>query len=459
MQPHKQHYPTLTAAKKLSSLSLIRTVAVPLFLVAGPPLAVHFQNASSTDQLTQELLGRHAVDEEDSRPGWKLCQNGQSEAGLLLSTGVEEEGTASDMVTQILIYAVAPPDRPVMPWSPGPSSPAAPETTRCAHMSQDRKAKYLFQALPLQPSLVKKARQASGLCTPPPEVNSAFFLPPQLAELEAAVRRQRMSSVFDAASQMRRKSKAKGGESVSKAMASLGRSDSQLQVPTQASQLEEATQSWPENKRSDQWVRQSDETIGRNDRPSPAYDEAHGIKQPSLHRAGSTDVSRMMESTSGTAAEIADQNKTALSKIVMAGMRLHGLQQKKKPSRGDRTPHNRSDSQCGILPLPTGEDEYKQVYHQTLKSALFACRNHCNDKLLPQDYMRELVDRLLAIFCVDSLPDDSPALMQTPGLTSSGQERENPFDAPSSAAAKADINVFSTPVHKKRKRVALMAPD
>jgi hypothetical protein len=63
------------------------------------------------------------------------------------------------------------------------------------------------------------------------------------------------------------------------------------------------------------------------------------------------------------------RNKELLSRIVMAGMRIYGLQQQKKTSKFRDVPEG-SALNGSHTPLET--DEYKLVYHQTFKGACFA---------------------------------------------------------------------------------------
>ena len=265
-----------------------------------------------------------------------------------------------------------------------------------------------------------------------------------------------MTSVFDAASQKRRKSKAKSGEGISKAMASLVRSNFQDQ-PAIVLQVDDDVQG--RNSKA-KLMRSSSEglvSLIRDARPVSRATESAGRKRSMLHRVESADVICEPTLPLRVPNEILEQNKAALSKMVMAGMRLHGLQQRRKPLEVDTHLLQANHmSQSELTDHPIGDDEYKLIYHQTLKSALFACRAHCHERLIPQESMRDLVDKLLAIFCADPLQASGSGLIQTPAFKSTGQEAQNPFDAPSSSTARAETNVWNTPVHKRRKRLDLL---
>ena len=99
---------------------------------------------------------------------------------------------------------------------------------------------------------------------------------------------------------------------------------------------------------------------------------------------------------------IDQQNKLALTRIIMTGMRIYGLQQRKslkprvEPEREERP--SRESSR-----LEEEEDEYKLIYHQTFKAASFAFRTHMPMEIINQGVLRDVVDSLLVIFCNDPL--------------------------------------------------------
>lgn len=106
----------------------------------------------------------------------------------------------------------------------------------------------------------------------------------------------------------------------------------------------------------------------------------------------------------------------------MAGMRLHGLSQSKskstKPQQTLQQPQRRSSLAHSILatkqesPGPTStsnerkkDEEYKLIYHQTFRGATFAFRTHISSSPLQPhtETLREVVDKLLALYCSDPL--------------------------------------------------------
>lgn len=132
--------------------------------------------------------------------------------------------------------------------------------------------------------------------------------------------------------------------------------------------------------------------------------------------------------------EIEQKNKDTLSRLVMAGMRLYGLSQskaKKNARRASMAPNNIA-TQSASSPVLNAEDEeeeerrkergeeYRYIYHQAYKGACFAFRSRiAKESFQPHtETLREVVDKLLAMFCVDPLAAGLPGVADakvTPG--------------------------------------------
>lgn len=102
------------------------------------------------------------------------------------------------------------------------------------------------------------------------------------------------------------------------------------------------------------------------------------------------------------------KNKETISKVVMAGMRLHGLtQSKSRKSRSNSTVESPAlEATFDQLEIERKNDEeYKLVYHQVYKGTCFAFRQHIAIKSLAMhtDALRETVDKFLGIYCSDPL--------------------------------------------------------
>ena len=147
------------------------------------------------------------------------------------------------------------------------------------------------------------------------------------------------------------------------------------------------------------------------------------------------------------------QNRAAMTKVLLAAMRLHGIQQKKRPHSQSQPPKQGTSHITKNNIADEVEDEYKLVYHQTFKAAMFTFRKHFNAYLISQDTMRDVVDRLLVLFCTDPMTAERapngggfPESQARNGFPSSSL-----FDKPSSQARSSNIDHgWSAPTLKKR---------
>lgn len=296
-------------------------------------------------------------------------------------------------ITEILIYAAISKeqDRPgILSISPDSSS-----GDRYGATSEIR-----IYALPLSSRKHEQFDRIQGL-DPQPLHNDrddgkACFLPAAGEEdvsthASSPWERSRLSNLFDEARDQRKRLIRHGGGGVSKVMARVNgpglhlrstsvetRSTVPADLPTDIS-LKGAPR--------ESLSRASSISSSRSVEPTRPLSRRESLingKRSSLH---------LVESIT-PAGEVADsnmieqQNKAALSRIVMTGMRIYGLQQKK--GREASRP-------------PDDDDEYKLIYHQTFKGALFAFRTHITSEFINQEAMRDTVDRLLTIFCNDPL--------------------------------------------------------
>ncbi|KAF2671910.1 hypothetical protein BT63DRAFT_476747 [Microthyrium microscopicum] len=94
-------------------------------------------------------------------------------------------------------------------------------------------------------------------------------------------------------------------------------------------------------------------------------------------------------------------NREMISRIVMAGMRLYGHQQRRKGEITQEDLPNEIDATGG-----SPQDEYKLIYHQTYKATIFALRTSIRSVSLQAhiERVREIVDNLLSLFCSQQLP-------------------------------------------------------
>jgi len=105
--------------------------------------------------------------------------------------------------------------------------------------------------------------------------------------------------------------------------------------------------------------------------------------------------------------QITNRNKEIINRAVLAGMKKYGLKTYKAGTKGTS-----SDSQAPetvetpnesaqVVEVDPRDVEYKSVYHQTNKSVVFAFRKSIGSTMLRQEAIKEAVDALLAVFCVE----------------------------------------------------------
>lgn len=391
----------------------------------------------------------------------------QSTSGILLKVeGDGSERGCCPWPTEILLYAAVLEGKEGLPTPPASSSPTPLEQVDPESRNDPIPVLKVF-ALPLCSDITRRARAASGLSSPPPEKvasgKSAYFLPDAPAEETLNSKRQRLSSRFEDATKQRRRAKGRGGEGVAKAMANLDMLASPHGLPKSAA-IEEISSFAvviPKKRVGLSRVATMPSLAGFDStRQASRSGSFAPTKRSSLHR-----VENAMTPSEGTGSLDADthmthQNRAALAKVVMAGMRLHGVQQRKAPGKdSDSRKLSRTASMAGSEASLEGEDEYKLIYHQTFKAAAFTFREHISVRGVSQDAMRDVVDKLLNLFCTDPLAKDGYDelfLLATQGLAT---ESSKAFDLPSSSAPPTMPAAGCSTPHTKKREVADSSED
>ena len=126
------------------------------------------------------------------------------------------------------------------------------------------------------------------------------------------------------------------------------------------------------------------------------------IKRSPLPRASSLS---QVDSASSTV----ERNKSVISRVVIAGMRLYGLQQNPRSQNARTRNEALLSSPPGNLidgPEDRTKDECKLVYHQAYGATICAFRNHMDKETLHRQgiaSIQDTIDHLLAILCTDPL--------------------------------------------------------
>ncbi|MCJ1439886.1 MAG: hypothetical protein MMC23_000367 [Stictis urceolatum] len=418
------NYQCLKPDASLSFLALLENSRVPLHLINGPALELYTEN-EETEQWIGECLfgsitGYDVGQEEDLVQSEGLPNGFQSDVGILLK--VEDQSVTHDSAprtTELLLYAAIHPKKHIekslyLLTPPRSSSPNCNLQNRSESAEPSQQLLRIY-ALPLSSDLRYNLSTVPAAPVTSAEDEHTFaFLPfPDFSSFETNPhKRQRLDTLFDDATQQNKRTKRKGGQSVSKLMA-----DQAVPSPTiqeLAPPVEMLVRKRPKPLSGTNGTLSRSLSMGfvgdlKDRGPSSRGGPLARTQRSNLHRVSS--LSRL-DSTSPTQSpgpetvalnETEQKNKTALSRIVMAGMRMYGLQHKRREMR-DRTVSevsNRTRDKGKKAEQQSDDDEYKLVYHQTYKSAAFVLRRQTRDAVIEPDVMRDTVDRLLAIFCVD----------------------------------------------------------
>lgn len=303
-----------------------------------------------------------------SEPWWTAIN--QAPVGILVKVNnVDQPKEAAPRITEVLFYAAL--DRHNTD-SGLPSPPASSPV-------QQRAPIFRIYALPLSSDLLYKPQQSIDLdAFSVLEANEGHFLPQAFISDAVSVKRRRTEDLFSRAAEDRKVARCSAGSRVSQII-----SNASAQAPLRQSTSQDASQRAHSRTPSTSNQRSEHEERAQNSR-SPSITAA--TKRPASHRNSTCEPSNKRSSLSfsqpsdapALPASMEEKNKDALSRIVMAGMRLHGLSRR------------RADD-------PT--DEYKLVYHQTFKGATFALRGQMAREGIAAFVMQDTVDRLLGIFC------------------------------------------------------------
>ncbi|KAL8707157.1 MAG: hypothetical protein Q9220_007769 [cf. Caloplaca sp. 1 TL-2023] len=302
-----------------------------------------------------------------------------------------------------------------LPTPPASSSPGIEN-----HSERQPQASRRVYALPLSSTIYSTLNQAlfvqQSNTTAAKEDAHYFSHVTELAPLKddgRAPKRPKIETLFEDATQNRRLQKKRGGEGVAKAMSTL---DSQISIPPLPSPNLANTSSQPKR-----GILSRASTTGsiipipdqqhRPPQPQPSRRPSLSTKpqrQSSLHRVESA-LSPSLDPRSPEIQieddnDIAQKNKTALSRVIMAGMRMYGLQQQARKRSVSMMVD--IESQCSLANdaepgKALEQEEYKSIYHHTYKASSFVFRKYWARKQIGQESLRDTVDAVLGKFCED----------------------------------------------------------
>ncbi|KAK3698388.1 hypothetical protein LTR37_016958 [Vermiconidia calcicola] len=417
----------------LQLLSVVEVSRIPLHLMVGSPCTVTACQPEIQNWFTNILLGQTPEDDGNSDRWWETARP-DSPLGILV--GVKHSKNAASLlgpcITELLFYA----SRDVTAYGTPPTPPtSSPAENGIPPYGQPREQTLNVNAIALSSHLLHCPQDAEP--TPPasplPEDESidAIFLPQAAlatSEIinEPPVRKRRSAAdAFDEASERRKKARRKGGEGVAAAAA----------APTPDSQMPSL-----KHRRSVS----TNQPVPLQTRPLSRSPSIASSRPPTAATAQPkpSALSRV-ESVTGQmdGSNVEAKNKDMISRVVMAGMRLHGLSQSKsrKSRAGSSAPSPVVEPTFDEFEAERKRDEeYKLIYHQVFKGSCFAFRATMGAQSLQpfSEAVRDVVDKLLAMFCNDPLTDGVTGSLDklTPGGrkafgADNGKEQKSPFRA------------------------------
>ncbi|KAI9802796.1 MAG: hypothetical protein M1833_001395 [Piccolia ochrophora] len=448
----------------LEFLSLVRPSCIPKHLAIGPALSVWTTTPATEGWFADALLRQsatkiHAAGDDEERP-IQVSGSLDSDIGVLLRVVNADEFCQKTVptVTEVLIYGSwerqasnkGPLATPPNSSSPGPQPTVEEDETRADehHSPQVLKvyARLLCSDLLYKSSEIPRPRPLTTTdhttfkkeINHTPEHESFSKLPvATLASPSPSLKRRRACSLFEDAAHHRKRVRKDGGQRVSAAMAADAIVTNPIQQPAKFIGAADGASTRPKTADPHGKPAHLRRSLSRASSISSfSYNLGGADSRPLSRRGGpnGTRVSSPSRSTSFTQALTANcslkidnaklfdvRNKDALSKVVMAGMRIYGLQQLKRTGR----PQSATEESFVMADRIEEVDEYKMVYHQTFKAACCALRKYLTISIIKQDTLREVVDKLLAIFCTDpvQLENDPPS-----GEFGEGRlDEDNPF--------------------------------
>ena len=426
----------LPATARLRFLAYVAADRIPLYLAASPSYDVS-SGSKHTQQWFHDALLSHAAmpdaparaakseeTQETHMSGW-LHSRMQSPVGILVRVeGLgDDSASTAGRVSELLFYgtiaAAAPPEscRAPLPPTPPTSSPNGVADTPV----RDATVELRVHALPLCSSrIVEGAAAAAAL---PPHVNGelpaaegdqieAQFLAPLSADqaLQQLAKRRATDDIFAEATLRRRRAAYRGGQSVAAAAARVDDTPSAVPNPralTRTLSVAASKVGAPalDTTRSPLLARGSTPTsapaaLARQSHSrsaSAGLDTRPPSRKPTASFEKRSAVLKPETPRLALEPSLENRNREALARVVMAGMRMYGLQQQHPRRRtlvsttttpdcggggeddncskgGETQPAKAADETSASAK----EDElYKQIYHQTFKGAVLALVRLC----------------------------------------------------------------------------------
>ncbi|KAJ8110641.1 hypothetical protein OPT61_g6567 [Boeremia exigua] len=441
--------PTLPAAS-LRYLSTVDVAKIPLYLASGPSCDVWTTSEASEAWFEAILLSQTATATAATvtgEQGWWTLARAQSPVGILVQVESQKLGVLKPRITEFLLYGTIAATHAVEGLATPPSSyDVQPGLLPELHV----------HAIPLSVDLLYQSAASTfvplsptATVDQPGDIGAQYLLQSHHSHtIPHSPKRKR--DLFEEATLAKRKAKSKGGDGVA-VVAAAQTTDLQrphthrksASIDTKPARLTEARPSsahGPVPRSTSQQLSRSP-SINSDTRPLSRKETAELYGRRSHLSQVDTVSSQPKEFTTES------RNKEALTKVVLAAMRMHGLQQRNKTkSRRASLTHGTDEAQASNKDMAAEDaakdEEFKLIYHLTYKGAVLALRKYIAEKPLhaQPDRMRDLVEQFLTLFLNDPLsqplPSDEPTNpVATPGVKQCGifgsSHHASPFDLPS----------------------------
>ena len=373
----------------------MKTALVPLSIAAGQSLDVWTGDEETEAWFADAFLQAQKAElnsEYDATTPWWKASSSQSSHGILLGVAPDIPDRASNTtprITEVLLYAtITDKDSQTSVVTPPPSSsPRSNVPDQLGHSgSQGRELR--IRALPLSSDLLHRPSRTSSshepaLASPLEPLSERSF---ECSAAEESIRlpstgiadnhhpsspslkRRRISNLFDDVAERKRRAKQCSGELISQAarQAEARISDAKSH-PGDAPQRPSLSRHRSSRSSSISSYRSArDFEVQRPVSRRTALAETKRSSLSQMVNLGGPGDSQDLDLS------IETKNKNALSRIVMAGLRIYGLQQKRS-SRKSFSHSTTGPPESDVKREDTEDvDEYKLVYHQAYKGACFA---------------------------------------------------------------------------------------
>ncbi|KAG8626152.1 hypothetical protein KVT40_006553 [Elsinoe batatas] len=351
---------TLAHNATLTLLSLVEIARVPVHIICSPPTDVTTSSETTAAWFSQLLCNGP---NKTTEPWWTNAAL-QSDAGILARIdGTKGDKPGQINSTEILFFACRSSRANDLP------SPPRSRESRTAN----EEGPISIKAVLLSSDLLNVDVSAIQLTPPPspkstdPFIEGAFILNPDAPV--TSNKRKSLSDTFDEASKRRRLAKKgiKLGDRTD-----LVQSQAASIIPVTS--IHRPSTSNVQDKRPLSRAASLQISKSRSQSPAPRPITSHADTKPPSN-------------------PIEQRNKDLISRLILAGMRLHGLSQAKSKTI------SRTDEE------KQADEEFKLIYHNTLKAISFAFRASIGlTELRPHTALvQEKVETMLALFCSDPL--------------------------------------------------------